>query len=79
MTVNYKFLIYSQKISVVKDTIREFDGYVCQAKAKVDTMMDALNLDSVEMRMNNDEGEKEAAEEEDGEDDNEMEENYFRR
>ena len=71
--MNNKYLIYSQKISVVKDTIREFDGYVCQAKAKVDTMMDALNLDSIEMSMNNDEGEKEEAEEEDCEDDNEME------
>lgn len=35
---------YCQKISIVKDTIGEFTGYLESAKSKVDTMMEDMNI-----------------------------------
>jgi hypothetical protein len=38
------FYSHYQKISIVKDTIGEFTGYLETAKSKVDTMMEDMNL-----------------------------------
>lgn len=38
------FYSHNQKISIVKDTIGEFAGYLEAAKSKVDTMMEDMNI-----------------------------------